>query len=93
MDGLVCGWEESSVKIEGQATLFGLWNPIAVVQYSLRHPLLKDPLLFAPDKQMESSGERIYAEMWTAEWWRTMLACVLLLSERLFRVRFPLCLG
>jgi len=45
MDGLVCGWEESSVDIEGQATPSGYQNPIAVVRYILGHPPLKDHLL------------------------------------------------
>jgi len=33
MDGLVSGWEESSVNIEGKATRFWYRNPIAAVQY------------------------------------------------------------
>jgi len=32
MDGLVCGWEESSVNIEGKATPFWYRNHIAVVR-------------------------------------------------------------
>jgi hypothetical protein len=31
MDGLVCAWEDSSVNIEGKATPFWYWNPIAAV--------------------------------------------------------------
>jgi hypothetical protein len=93
MDGLVCGWEESSVNIEGKATPFWYRNPIAAVRYILGHPPFKDHLSYAAVKQMDSSGERIYAEMWTADWWWQTQASFLVLSERLFLVRFSLCLG
>jgi hypothetical protein len=32
MNGLVGGWEEGSVNIEGKATPFWYWNPIAAVR-------------------------------------------------------------
>jgi len=35
MDGLVCGWEKSSVNIEGKATQFWYRNTISVVRYIL----------------------------------------------------------
>jgi len=63
MDRLVYRWEESSVNIEGKATPFCYRNPIAAVWYIPVHSLFKDHLLYAPVKQMDSSGERIYAEM------------------------------
>jgi hypothetical protein len=93
IDGLECGWEESSVNIEGKATPFWYQNPIAAVQYILGHPPFKDHLSYAPVKQMDSSGDRIYAEMWTADWWWTTQPSFLVLSKRLFLVRFSLCLG
>jgi hypothetical protein len=42
---------------------------------------------------MDSSGERIYAEMWSADWRWKMQASFLVLLERFFLVRFLLCLG
>jgi len=93
IDGLVCRWEETSVNIEGKATPFWYRNPIAVVRYILRHPPFKDDLSYVPVKQMDYSGERICAEMWTADWWWKTQASFLVLSERLFLVRFSLCLG
>jgi len=93
MDGLVCGWEESSGNIEGKATLFWYRNPIAAVRYIPKHSPFKDHLSYAPVKQMDSHGEHISAEMWTADrWWKTQ-ASFHVLSERLFHVRFWLCLG
>jgi hypothetical protein len=93
MDGLVCGWVESSDNGEGKATPFWYRNPIAAGQYILCHPSFKDHLLYAPVEQMHSSVKRIYAEMWTADWWWKMLASFLISSERWFLVRFSLCLG
>jgi len=84
MDGLVWGWEESSVNIEGKATQFWNRNSIAKVQYILGHRLFKDHLSYAPVKQMDSSGEYIYAEMWTTHWWWKTQASFLVLSERCF---------
>ena len=79
MDGLVCGWEESSVNIEGKATPFWYRNPIAAVRYILEHPWFKAHLSYVPVKHMDSSGKRIYAEMWTADWWWKMQASFLVL--------------
>jgi len=62
-DGFVCALEESSVDIEGKATVFWYWKIIAVVRCILGHPPFKDHLSYAPVKQMNSSGESIYAEM------------------------------
>jgi hypothetical protein len=93
MDGLICGWEESSVNIERNATPFWYGNRIAAVRYILGHPSLRDHRLYARVQQMDSGGECIYGEMWTADWWWKMQASFLVLSVRLFLVRFSLCLG
>ena len=93
MDGLACGWEESSVNTEGKATPFWYRNPIVAVQDILEHPLFKEHLSYAPVKQMDSSGQHIYAEIWTTEWWWKTQVSFLVLSDRLFLVRFSLCLG
>jgi len=82
-----CGWENSSIDIEWKATLFWYWNPIAVVRYIIQYSLFKDHLSYATVKPMDSSGERIYAEIFTMDWWRKLRASFLLLSERLFQVR------
>jgi len=93
MDRLVCGWEQSSLNIEEKATPFWYWNPIAAVQHLLGHPPHKDHLSYTPVKQMDSNGKCIYTEMWTTDWWGKTQATFLELSERLFLVRFSLCLG
>jgi hypothetical protein len=84
---------ESSVDIEGNTTPFWYRNPIAEIRSILGHPMFKDHLSYGLVKQMDCSGESIYAEMWTADWWCKMQASFLVLSERLFLVRFSLCLG
>jgi len=93
MDGLICRWEESSVKIEAKATPFWYWNTIVVVRSVLGHPPFEDHLTYALVKHMDSSVKCIYADMWTADWWWKTQASFLVWSERLFLVRFSLCLG
>jgi len=93
MEGLVCVREVSSVNNERIATPFWYQNSIAAVRYNLGHPPLQDQLSYAPVKQMDSSGEHIYTEIWTANWWWKTQANFLLSPERLFLIRFSLCLG
>jgi len=91
MDGLECRWEESSVNIEAKATLYWYQNPIAVLQYILRHPLFMVHLSCTPVEKMNSCGERIYPEISTADLlWKTQ-ASIVVFSERLFLVRFLFC--
>jgi hypothetical protein len=70
-----------------------IWDPSAAVRYILTHPLFKGHLSYKQVKLMDSSGKRIYAEMWTADWWWKQQASFLVLSERMFLVRFSFCLG
>jgi hypothetical protein len=77
MDRLGCGWEESSINIEGKATPFWYRNHIAAVRYVLGHPQFHDRLSFALVKPMDSNDECIHAEMW----WK-MQASFHVLSER-----------
>jgi len=90
---LECWGEEMSVNIEWHATPFWYQNRNAAVRYLLRHPMFEDHSLYIPVKPTDSSGERIHTEMWTADWgWKTQASCHEL-WERLFLVRFSLCLG
>jgi len=82
MDGMGCGWEQSSINIEGKATLVWYRNPIPVVRHFLGHPSFNDRLRYMPVKQLDSNGECIYAELWTADWWCKTQASFLVLSER-----------
>jgi hypothetical protein len=91
MDGLECRWEESSVNIEGNSTLYWYQNPIAAVQYIPRHPLFMGHLTCTPVKQINSCGEGIYHEIWTADLLWKMQASILVFAERLFLVRFLFC--
>jgi len=77
MDGLGCGWEERSINTKGTASLFWERNPIAAVQYILGHPPFMDQLWDAPAEQMDSNGNHIYAEIWTADsWWKMKVSCL-----------------
>jgi len=91
--GLVCGWEERSVNIEEKVTSFWYRNPLAATWLMAGHSPFRDHLSYLPVKQMDSIGECMKAEMWTTDWWWKTQASFLVGSERLFLVRFLLCLG
>lgn len=47
-------------------------NPLACVAYLLKQPCFRDHLFYAPVREYNQSGERMYSEMHTAEWWWNM---------------------
>jgi len=62
-------WFEGQVE-DGQRTLpFFYRNVLGCVRYLLRHIAYQDALVYAPRHEYDSTGQRIYAEMHTADWW------------------------
>lgn len=56
-------------------------EPIAIVQYLVANPQLREGMQFAPVKVFEEEDgkqKRIFSEMWTGEWWWRMQVCGLL---------------
>ena len=68
-DGLGCEWEKETIDIEGSYVDYWYRNPIAIIRYIFSHPQFLQHLKYAPIKDYNSSGERIYSEMWTSNWW------------------------
>jgi Plavaka transposase len=68
-DGLDCEWEKGIIDIEGSHADFWYRDPTAIIRYIFRHPQFSEDLMYAPKKDYNDSGERVYNEMWTANWW------------------------
>jgi hypothetical protein len=68
MDGLVCEWEKSTVKIERNAAPFRFQIHFSVVGFNIHHPPFQKHLSFPLVDQTLSSAESLYAVMWTADW-------------------------
>ena len=72
-------WEEGLVNVEGKATIFWYWNPIVAVKYILSLQPFKEHVSYAPQWQIDASGEHIYAEMCNLDWlWKTQASFPLL---------------
>jgi len=62
-------WLEGHVE-DGQRTLpFFYRNGLDCVRYLLRQIADHDDLVYAPCREYDQRGQRIYAEMHTADWW------------------------
>jgi len=62
-------WFEGQVE-DGQRTLpFFYRDVLGCVRYLLRQIAYRDDLVYAPRREYDPSGQRIYAAMHTADWW------------------------
>jgi hypothetical protein len=62
-------WFKGQVE-DGQRTLpFFYRDVLGCVRYLLRQIAYRDDLVYAPRREYDPSGQRIYAEMHTADWW------------------------
>jgi len=62
-------WFEGQVE-DGQRTLpFFYRNVLGCVRYLIRQIAYRDDLVYAPRHEYDSTGQRIYAEMHSADWW------------------------
>ena len=74
-DGLNSDWQEAAIDIEGISTPYWYRDPISAISYILGHPPFKDYLRYAPIRDRDASGERLYSEMWTGDWWWRTQVC------------------
>jgi hypothetical protein len=65
-------WNEASIEIQKQPTPYWYRDPIWAVNYILGHTPFESFLRYAPEKEYDENGERIYAEMWSGNWWSRM---------------------
>ena len=65
-------WAEASIDDGGHATTFYYRNIIDWVRYLIRLVVCSSDMFYAPIREYDSSGERVYSEMHTADWWWDM---------------------
>jgi len=62
-------WHEGQVE-DGKRTLpFIHRNALDCIRYLLRQMAYRDNFVSAPRREYDPDGQRIYAEMHTADWW------------------------
>jgi len=62
-------WNEGQVD-DGKRTLpFSYRNVLDCVRYLMCQIAYRDDFLYAPRREYDTNGQRIYPEMHTADWW------------------------
>jgi len=62
-------WYEGQVDDDKRTLLFFCCNVLDCVRYLLRQIAYQDTLVYTPCREYNPSGQRIYAEMYTVDWW------------------------
>jgi len=67
-------WTESVIDDGRPAATFYYRNIIDCVRYLIRQVMYRSDMVYAPIREYDSSGERVYYEMHTADWgWDTQV--------------------
>jgi hypothetical protein len=62
-------WTEAVIDDGRHAATFYYRNIIDCVRYLIRQVAYRSDMVYAPIREYDSSGERLYSEMHTADWW------------------------
>ena len=62
-------WRHSEVEIGGQMVPYYYRDPLTIVRFLLGQRAFRNCLVYAPVMEYNESGERMYGEMHTADWW------------------------
>jgi Plavaka transposase len=67
-------WKEGSFESDvgdGGKKVHRMWykDTLAVLQEILGDVTLRDEMVWGPKKQFDGEGNRVFSEMWTANWW------------------------
>jgi len=65
-------WAVASIDDGRHATTFNYQNMIDCVRYLIREVVYSSDMVYAPIREYDSSGERLYSEMHTVDWWWDM---------------------
>jgi len=65
-------WAEASIDDGRPATTFYYRNIIDGVRYVIRQVSYRADIVYAPIREYDRIGERIYSGMHTADWWWDM---------------------
>jgi hypothetical protein len=62
-------WKEGTYTHDGHASTFFYRDMVQCVEYLLSQPAYRDDVVYAPVREQNETGERLYSEMHTADWW------------------------
>jgi len=62
-------WNEGQVDDSKRTLPFFYRNVLDCVRYLLRQIAYRDDFVYAPRREYDTNGQRIYGEMHTADWW------------------------
>ena len=62
-------WFEGKVEFDQRTLPFFYRNILDCVRYLLRQIAYKDDLVYAPRREYDFDGQRVFSEMHTADWW------------------------
>ena len=62
-------WSEAIIADGRHGTTFYYQNIIDCVRYLIHQVAYSSDMVYAPIREYDSSGERLYSEMHTADWW------------------------
>jgi len=62
-------WTEAVIEDGRHTTTFYYRNALDCVCYLVRQVAYISDMVYAPIQEYDSSGERLYSEMHTADWW------------------------
>jgi len=68
-------WAEASIDDGRHATTFYYRNIIDCVRYLIRQVAYSSDMVYAPIREYDSSGQRLYSEMHTADLWWDLQVC------------------
>ena len=62
-------WTEATIGDGRHTTTFYYRNSLYCVRYLVRQVAYISDMVYTPIQEYDSSGERLYSEMHTADWW------------------------
>jgi hypothetical protein len=62
-------WNEGTYTHDGHHSTFFYRDIVQSVEYLLSQPAYREDVVYAPVREHDETGERLYSEMHTANWW------------------------
>lgn len=62
-------WKEGTYTHDDGHSTFFYRDMVQCVEYLLSQPAYRDDIVYAPVREYNETGERLYSEMHTADWW------------------------
>jgi hypothetical protein len=66
-----------------QLTPFWYGDPVRCIEFLMQQPSFKEDMVYAPVREYNEAGERMYSEINSSDWWWKMQVC-LCSPERLY---------